>query len=175
MKITAIRCYVLEAPAPAPLFHWRKGLAGSGDGTPPGEPTYSALLKVETDAGIVGMAGSGNGYATASLVRRRLQRLVGMDPLWTEQLWKEVWEIDRLEEMTMIQLGLLDVACWDIKSRAAGLPVYALLGGHDNRVPAYASTVTWDTLEEYERHIKECLDAGFRAFKLHAWGDARED
>ncbi len=27
------------------------------------------------------------------------------------------------------------------------------------------------TLAEYERHIKHCLDIGFTAFKLHAWGD----
>ncbi|MCC6444083.1 MAG: racemase [Armatimonadetes bacterium] len=175
MKITDIQCYVLERPAPPEIFRWRRGLAGSGDGTPSGEPTYSAILKVETDAGIIGMAGSGNGHATASVARRRLKSLVGMDPLRTERLWKEVWEIDRLEEMTMIQLGLLDAACWDIKSRAAGLPLYALLGGYDNRVPAYASTVTWDTMEEYERHIKECMDEGFKAFKLHAWGDAKED
>lgn len=97
MKITEIRCYVLETPAPPSLFRWRNGLAGSGDGTLPGEPVYSAILKVETDVGTVGMAGSGNGYATASLVRRRLKKLVGMDPLLTERLWKEVWEIDRLE------------------------------------------------------------------------------
>ncbi len=175
MKITAIRCYVLEAPAPAPQFRWRRGLPGAGDGTPPGAPTYSALIKVETDEGVVGMAGSGDGYAVASLVRRRLQKLVGMDPLLTEQLWKAVWEIDRIEEMRMNHLGLLDIACWDIKSRKANLPLYKLLGGHDSRVPAYASTVTWDTMDEYERHIKECLDAGFTAFKLHAWGDPKED
>ena len=175
MQITDIKCYVLESPAPPPLFRWRAGLPGSGDGTPPGEPTHSAVLKVETDQGFVGMSTSGNGFATASLVRRRLKKLIGMDPLLTERLWKEVWEIDRLEEMTMIQLGLLDVACWDIKSRVAGLPLYALLGGYDNRVPAYASTVTWETMDEYERHIKECMDEGFWAFKLHAWGDPRAD
>ena len=76
-------------------------------------------------------------------------------------------------DLPALQLGLLDVACWDLKSRAAGLPVYVLLGGNSNRVPAYASTVTWDTMDEYERHIKECIDEGFTAFKLHAWGDAR--
>jgi len=175
MKITDIRCYVLEAPAPEPLFHWRRGLPGAGDGTPPGASTYSALLKVETDAGIVGMAGAGDGYAVASLVRRRLKHLIGHDPMMTERLWKEVWEIDRIEEMRMPHLGLLDIACWDIKSRAANLPLYRLLGGHDNRVPAYASTVTWNTMDEYERHVKECLDEGFTAFKLHAWGDPKED
>ena len=40
---------------------------------------------------------------------------------------------------------------------------------------AYASTVTWDTMDEYERHIKECMDEGFFAFKLHASGDAKWD
>ncbi len=55
------------------------------------------------------------------------------------------------------------------------MPLYQMLGGNSNKVPVYASTVTWDTMEEYERHIKECIDEGFTAFKLHAWGDAKED
>jgi len=175
MKITDIRCYVLESPAMPQQFRWRRGLAGSGDGTPPGDPVYSAVIRIDTDAGITGSVACGNGFAAASLVRRRFKKLVGKDPLLTEQLWKDVWEIDRLEEMTMIQLGLLDVACWDIKSQAAGMPLYAMLGGNSPRVPAYASTVTWNTMDEYERHIKECMDEGFVAFKLHAWGDLKED
>ena len=56
-----------------------------------------------------------------------------------------------------------------------GTPAYLLLGGNDPKVPAYASTVTWDTMDEYERHIKECMDEGFFAFKLHASGDAKWD
>src|SRR5438094_542671 len=104
MQITDIKCYVLENPAPEPAFRWRKGLPGAGDGTPPGEQTASAVLKVETDAGIVGMASAGNGYAVASLVRRRLKKLIGYDPLLTERLWKAVWEIDRIEEMPLSHL-----------------------------------------------------------------------
>lgn len=175
MKITAIKCYVLEHRAGQPRFHWRRGLAGDGDGTLPGQPTWSALVKVETDEGIVGAASAGHGHAVADLVSRRLKQLVGLDPLNTERLWREIWEIDRLEEIQVHQLGLLDTACWDIKSRKAGLPLYQLIGGNEARVPAYASTVTWDTMEEYERHLKASRDEGFRAFKLHAWGDARED
>ncbi len=175
MKITDIKCYVLESPAPEPAFRWRTGLAGAGDGTPPGQPTANAYLKVETDEEIVGLATAGNGHAVASLVRRRLKKLIGHDPLLTERLWKEVWEIDRIEEIQMSQLGLLDIACWDIKAQKANLPLYQLLGGNSNRVPAYASTVTWNTMDEYERHIKTCKDEGFTAFKLHAWGDYRED
>lgn len=176
MKITDIKCYVVPHTAGQPRFHWRKGLPGDGDGTPPGQTTYSALLKVETDEGYIGHASSGRAYRLADIVRRRLKPLfVGQDPLMTEALWHDIWELDRLEEFAVHDLGLLDIACWDIKSQAAGLPLYQLLGGNAPRVPAYASTVTWDTMDEYERHIKECLDEGFFAFKLHASGDAKWD
>lgn len=176
MKITNITCYVLPHTAGEPRFHWRQGLPGDGDGTPPGETTYGAVLKVETDEGYIGHASSGRGYRLADIVRRRFKReFVGLDPLLTEDLWWRIWELDRLEEFAVHDLGLLDIACWDIKSQAAGMPIYKLLGGNNTRVPAYASTVTWDTMAEYERHIKECLDEGFFAFKLHASGDARWD
>jgi len=176
MYITDVKAYVVARPAPEPKFHWRAGLPGDGDGTPPGELTYGGYLKVETDAGIIGFAGARNGYRLADLVRRRLKSLfVGKDPTMTEKLWHEIWELDRLEEFQVHDLGLLDIACWDIKSQAAGMPIYQLLGGNDPRVPAYASTVTWDTFDEYEARISECMDEGFVAFKLHASGDAKWD
>ena len=175
MKITDIKCYVLESIAGQPRYRWRAGLQGGSDGTPSGQPTYSAILKVETDEGVVGMAGSGRGHYLADIVRRRLKHLIGLNPLLTEKLWHEVWEIDRIEELQVHALGLLDLACWDIKSRKANLPLYQLLGGYDEHIPAYASTVTWNTMDEYERYIKDCMALGFTAFKLHAWGDARED
>ena len=175
MKITDIKCYVLERIAPPPQFRWRQGLPDSGDGTPPGQPTYQAILKVETDEGIVGMAREHRGKATADIVTRRLKHFIGFDPLLTEHLWQAVWEMDRIEEFQVHALGLLDTACWDIKARKAGLPLYQLLGGYQEKIPAYASTVTWESMAEYERYIKICLDEGFTAFKLHAWGDPKAD
>lgn len=175
MKITDIRCYIVEAPDPRDSFRWRAGLPGSGDGTPPGQPQRDAILRIDTDEGITGSIRTGRGDAVASLVKRRFKPLIGEDALLTERLWHKIWEIDRIEEMQLHSLGLLDLALWDLKSRKADMPLYQLLGGNDNKVPAYASTVTWDTMEEYERHIKECIDEGFTAFKLHAWGDAKED
>src|SRR5690349_20378088 len=139
MKITDIRCYVLASVAPVPRFHWRKGLPGDGDGTPPGKKTYSAIVKVETDEGYVGSA-TGRGHMMAELVRRGLKHFIGKDPLLTENMWREIWEMDRLEEFPMYDLGALDMACWDIKSQKAGMPLYRLLGGNNPRVPAYAST-----------------------------------
>ena len=70
---------------------------------------------------------------------------------------------------------MLDILCWDVKSQHAKMPIYQMLGGDDRVVPAYASTVTWPTMEEYERYIKMSRDLGFKAFKLHAWGDVKRD
>lgn len=177
MKITDIRCYVVEEPHPGPAYRWRTGLAGSGDGTPAGETPLAAYIRLDTDEGITGSVKvpPGGAEAAASLVKRRFKTLVGENPLNTERLWHLVWEIDRIEEMHLRHLGLVDLLAWDVKAKRANLPVYQLLGGYERNVPAYASTVTWDSMDEYERHIKHCMDVGFTAFKLHAWGDAKED
>jgi L-alanine-DL-glutamate epimerase-like enolase superfamily enzyme len=177
MKITDIKCYVMEHDVNPPRFRWREGLPGDGDGSPVGGKSYSAILKVETDEGIVGMANTGGRTAhyLADVTRRRLKSFIGADPLMTEKIWHQIWELDRLEEFQVHTLGLLDIACWDIKARKANLPLYKLIGGYEARVPAYASTVTWDTMDDYERHIKECMDVGFTSFKLHAWGNVKND
>ena len=55
------------------------------------------------------------------------------------------------------------------------MPVYKLLGGMRDRIPVYASTLTEDSLEEYMALADECLDKGYKAIKLHAWGRLEED
>ncbi len=175
MKITDIRCYLVEEPDAGDPYRWRAGLPGSGDGTPANRLPRHAVVRIDTDEGVTGAVKINRGDAVLSLVQRRFKALIGLDPLLTEDLWHRVWEIDRVEEMHLHHLGLIDLICWDIKSRKAGMPLYRMLGGHGNRIQAYASTVTWDTVDDYERHIKECMDEGFTAFKLHAWGDAKED
>lgn len=175
MQITDIRCYVLESPSQAGRFDWRRGLPGSGDGAPASVPERTAVLRMDTDAGITGVTKAPKGDMVADLTRRRFKSLIGQNPLNTEKLWHLIWELDRLEEMQIQALGLIDLLAWDIKAEQAGLPAYQLIGGHEARVPAYASTVTWKTLDEYERLVKLCQDQGFVHFKLHAWGDVAED
>ena len=167
MVITDVKCYVVPRPGRHIPYHWRKGLRIPE--TP--EKVYAAYVRVDTDEGYVGHAGGEGGYGTAQLVDTLLKpELVGQNPLLTERLWHRGWEMHRWGGSLEAVL-LIDAISWDIKSQAAGLPLYLLMGGNDPKVPAYASTVTWDTMEEYERHIKECADEGFFAFKLHASGD----
>jgi L-alanine-DL-glutamate epimerase-like enolase superfamily enzyme len=101
--------------------------------------------------------------------------LVGADPLNREWLWHRAWEMDRLEELPLPLLGLIDNALWDLAGRVAGMPTWRLLGGYRTAIPAYASTSTFGSIEEFLDVADQCLELGYTAIKLHAWGDARRD
>lgn len=174
MQIARFTCWVVEHD-PMPPFEWRRGIPSTASDSPDGVRPRKAVVRMETDDGHWGMAELGKGDGVADAVRRRFGRFLGMDPRMTEHLWHEMWEIDRIEEFAVHTTGLLDLLCWDVKSRLAGMPVHQLIGGNRTEVPAYASTVTWPDLKTYERHIRLCMDLGFTAFKLHAWGDLKAD
>lgn len=169
MQITGFTAWLVEHE-PGPKFIWRDGIPGSHGDIPRGSKPHKAVIRMETDAGINGVIEMGRGEAVIDLVRRRYHEFIGENPLLTERMWRLIWELDRIEEFHMRSLGMLDMLCWDVKSQHAKMPIYQMLGGDDRVVPAYASTVTWPTMEEYERYIKMSRDVGFKAFKLHAWG-----
>src|SRR5208282_2103337 len=110
------------------------------------------------------------------IVDRVLRKvLVGEDPFQREWLWHKLWELDRVEEIPLYLLGMVDVALWDLAGRAAGMPTWQLLGGFRKEIAAYASTVTYASIEEYLDVADQCAELGYPALKLHAFGDARED
>jgi L-alanine-DL-glutamate epimerase-like enolase superfamily enzyme len=170
MKIVAVDVIPTLIPATAPAFVWRDGLPGS-------EPALEgAWLAIRTDAGITGLNYAPRGAILKDYVDRRLRaELIGQDPMAREYLWHRVWELDRIERFPIFIHGMIDVALWDIAGKAAGLPVHQLLGSYRSSIPAYASTVTFGSTEEYLDVADQCLDLGYTAIKLHAWGDARRD
>lgn len=170
MKITSVEVHLVEQPAVASPFVWRAGLPGS-------EPAHTGgVLRLRTDDGVEGVAYSRRGVILADVVERRLRdELVGADPLAREYLWHRVWELDRVEELPLYLLGVVDEALWDLAGKVAGLPVHRLLGSFRSAIPAYASTTTYRSVEEYLDIADQCLALGYPAIKLHAWGDARRD
>jgi L-alanine-DL-glutamate epimerase-like enolase superfamily enzyme len=169
VKISAIECFAASTAIDVP-YRWRDGLPGS----PPSIDT--TWMRVATDAGVDGWAPIDKGAIGADLVQRVLApSFVGLDALNREAAWGLAWEIDRVEEFPSYALGAVDIALWDIAGIVAGLPLYQLLGGYRDKIPAYASTATFASIEEYLDVADQCLQAGFRAIKLHAWGDARRD
>lgn len=169
MKIIAVHAYMTRAKTEIP-YVWRQGLPGN-------DPFYECTwLRLVTDEGIEGWSCVERGAIGLDLIERRLKPwLIGKNPLMKELLWHEMWEIDRIEEFPLYMMGVVDAALWDITAKAAKLPLYQLIGGYRDKIEAYASTVTYPTVEEFLDVADQCLARGFRAIKLHAWGDARKD
>lgn len=169
MKITDIKVETSIVPVKH-QFVWRKGLPGSGT------QHDVARITVETDEGVSGTSFSSHGTMVKDMIERSIAPdLLGHDPLMKEYLWHRVWELDRLEETPIYGLGLIDIALWDLNAKVAGMPLYQMLGGFRDRIPCYASTVTYSSIEEFLDIADQCIDYGFRAIKLHAWGDPKKD
>lgn len=170
MRITSVDVELVSVPAHSPAFQWRKGLPGSEG------PITGAWLAIRTDDGISGYAFSQRGVILKDIVDRRLrEELVGADPLAREALWHRLWELDRIDRFPVYLSGVVDIALWDIAGKAANMPVHQLLGSFRSSIPAYASTVTFSSIEEYLDVADQCLELGFRSIKLHAWGDVKAD
>jgi L-alanine-DL-glutamate epimerase-like enolase superfamily enzyme len=145
MQITAIKIRVIENPHSAMVTAGIKGGKTSHD---------IVLLQVQTDAGIEGHAfawGGRSGMATAHLIGSIIRPLlIREDPLLREMLWQKVRQMDRRWGFLPVYAhGPVDVALWDLAAKAAALPLYHLLGGYRDRVPAYASSLILPTLEAF--------------------------
>jgi L-alanine-DL-glutamate epimerase-like enolase superfamily enzyme len=170
VKIIRVDVERSSIPARTPPFVWRAGLPGS-------EPELvGGVLRIVTDEGVEGVAECRRGVILEDLVNRRIRdELIGEDPMRREWLWHRMWELDRIEEFPIYVLGLVDIALHDLAGKALGVPVYELLGAYRSEIPAYASTVTFSSIEEYLDVADQCLELGYQAIKLHAWGDAHRD
>ena len=170
MIITAVDVVHVTVPAYDPPFVWRAGLPGS-------EPEADgAWLVIRTDVGVAGIAFALRGAMLQDVVDRRIRRdFIGRDPLARELLWDRIWELDRIDRFPLFVQGVVDVALWDLAGKAANMPVYQMLGSYRDSLPAYASTVTFGSIEEYLDVADQCLELGYPAIKLHAWGDAHKD
>src|SRR5690349_7265197 len=93
----------------------------------------TSLVRVETDSGHVGL---GAAYSHPDLVKLIVERhlaphLVGRDPTATDELWRLMYELTRWygrKGAAVSALGGVDIACWDLKGKAAGEPLWSLLG-----------------------------------------------
>jgi galactonate dehydratase len=159
-------------------------------------PPSWVWLKVHTDAGIVGL---GEPYlenqpeAVIAEVQRFEPLLVGQDPANIEHLWQRMYSAGagyRGGPVTMSAISGVDMALWDIAGKAAGLPVYRLLGGAcRDRVKMYRTCasrlphcvqpgepyragqpprVVEDEVESYRAGARIIVhEWGFRALKVH--------
>lgn len=139
----------------------------------------NTILRLRTRGGAEGVAGavsySDFGYesAVAQTLRTMAPALLGKTPLRREAIW------DQLASKTLIRApqaqSVIDIALWDLAGKAAGLPLWQLLGGARDRIEAYASTPLYADSEAYVQAVARAREEGFRAVKFHCWCEPGRD
>jgi len=148
-------------------------------------------VKVNTDKGIYGWGEAGLAYgncweAAFGQCQDFAKLVIGMDPFNTEEIWEHLhrhtfWGMGGGVVVTSA-MAAIDTACWDIKGKALGVPVYKLLGGKTNKkLRAYASQLQfgWRTIiekndsltvlydpKDYYDVVKDAMSEGYDAVKI---------
>ncbi len=179
MKITRVSAIAMSDPVPTESQHRTDiGTKVKSD---------AVLILIETDAGITGMGASlGHPAVVQAIVDHDLgPTLVGEDPIYTERLYEKMYTGSRLTPsletgvtqpaesrrrgVTMEAISGLDIALWDIKAKAWGVPVYQALGAVRDSVRAYASG-GWAPGEAAESELGGYAAKGFSAVKMRVVG-----
>lgn len=94
--------------------------------------------------------------------------LIGKDPADIEDIWQScnVSAYWRNGPILNNAISGVDQALWDIKGKAAGMPVYDLFGGKSREAAAVYIVPGGDDLKEYEENVWAFIEDGFRYFKL---------
>ena len=92
------------------------------------------FVRVETDEGIDGIGEAGltsREWAVKGMLDALAPLLVGEDPMRTEHLWQVLWRggFHPSGQVLSSAIAAIDIALWDIKGKALGVPMYQLLGG----------------------------------------------
>jgi len=177
MKITALQIYVLRAPDTG-RPHWVSHFIVP--------KANEILVRMQTDAGLEGI-GIATSYtpieAAIHAFRTGIGELVvGADPLAPERLYRKLFSLtwQRLafekgwsrEALVRISAAV-DIACWDVIGKVAGLPLYRLFGGYRDEVPCYVTCAYYrdgKTLSELRDEIQMLKAQGHTGFKAKAGG-----
>ena len=137
MKITSVDVFLLDGGSPG----WRP-----------------IVCRVNTDAGIYGYGEASVGFDTGAsasyaMIKEVAPLIMGMDPFATEAIWNQMYTQTFWAQgggtIMFSAISALDTACWDIKAKALGVPLYKLLGGKcRQRLRAYASQLQFGLGEE---------------------------
>ncbi len=146
------------------------------------------IVRVETDAGITGIGEVDSSPLAAKWViegpyshttTSGLAHLVmGEDPFETEKIWEKMYRANIYSGRRGIAIHAMsgiDMALWDIKGKALGMPVWKLLGGgFYKKIRCYASSLFGATPHETGERARQFAGQGFSAVKF-GWGPMGQD
>jgi len=173
MKITSIKAWQVDLPLKEGRYSWSNGNFV--------EVFDTTVVAVETDVGITGYGeccplGSAYLPAYAAGVRAGLQeigpKVIGMDPTDLGVLNRHMDSVLRGHPYVKAPI---DVACWDILGKVAGLPVYKLLGGAEQAEIDLYRAISQVPSKQMAENVAGYKREGYRKFQLKVGGDANED
>jgi L-alanine-DL-glutamate epimerase-like enolase superfamily enzyme len=151
------------------------------------QPWHPVIIKINTDEGINGLGEVGLAYGSghsggAGYVKNLAQDfLIGADPLKIEKLWETMFRRTFWAQgggpVVFGAMSAIDIACWDIKGKALGQPIYQMMGGKTNEsLRTYASQIQfgWDRNrfiglakpEEFAEAARIAVADGYDAVKV---------
>lgn len=133
--------------------------------------------RVATDQGVAGWGynstlGEGSRALKALLEDDLAPRLIGQDPFLVKRLWQEVYFERHHTGITGVAtqgVAALEIALWDIIAKAAGQPLWRILGGYEgSRIPCYSTDGGWLGFTEAQLvdNARAVKAEGFHGFKM---------
>src|SRR5690242_8165242 len=129
------------------------------------------FVVVDTDEGIsgIGEAGiTGRELAVVGAIEHFKPLLIGEDPARIEHLWQRLFRggFFPAQRILTAAISAIDIALWDIKGKALGVPVYELLGGRvRDKVVCYPHNVGYGG-----DLVESCLQTKEEGWKFVRWG-----
>lgn len=173
MKITDIRVHLLQKKLSSSMRISRGGFS----------TRTHAIVEVITDEGIHGLGeGVGDAALVRAIVETRMANLaIGLDPMNIESVRKTLIDSQvyfELKGSVICAASAIEMACWDIKGKALGVPVYQLLGGMYHEIlETYVSDVYWEEdARDIARNAERIRAMGFVNVKAHlGWRSAHDE
>ena len=177
IKITNIDVFILKGPKEK-RPHWVSNFI---------VPTANEiLLRLRTNDGIEGF-GLATSYTNAEPIINAFRSgiteyIIGANPLAPERIYEDLFSLTSkriahergwVREAIVRISSAVDVACWDIIGKMAGLPLYQLFGGYRDQVPYYVTCAYYrdgKDLAELRDEIAELKEQGQRGFKAKVGG-----
>lgn len=162
LKITSVKTFFLEHDLPRAI----------GPSTAYYKTRDALLVKISTDAGIVGWGETANLPGVRAIMNELGTTLVGRNPLEHRKIWREIWGPNFGNGLAV---GALDMALHDVRGKALNLSVAEMYGGRlRDRVPAYAAAMNYtegvDPEKQYPDEAAGLVKKGFKAMKMRLGG-----
>tara|TARA_R110002096_G_scaffold51503_2_gene134570 strand:- start:1334 stop:2542 length:1209 start_codon:yes stop_codon:yes gene_type:complete len=128
-------------------------------------------LKIHTDQGLYGIGDAtlnGREKAVVSYLEDYvIPCLIGRDAHQIEDIWQYLYRgcYWRRGPVTMSAIAAVDTALWDIKAKAANMPLYQLLGGASRKNVMVYGHANGTTIEETTEEVGKYIDLGYKAIR----------